>query len=70
MPPGPKLPPDVRGTMKPLADRIHEERRDRRIAATKLADEAGVHRNLIAQIECQRANPTVATLFKIATALG
>jgi transcriptional regulator with XRE-family HTH domain len=53
-----------------LAAGLARLRADRRRTLDSLAQESGVSRAFISQIESQRANPTLATLDGIAAALG
>lgn len=53
-----------------LAASVARLRADRGRTLEELADESGVSRAFISQIESQRGNPTLATLDRLATALG
>lgn len=53
-----------------LAAGVARLRATRRRTLDSLAEESGVSRAFISQIESQRANPTLATLDRIAAALG
>jgi transcriptional regulator with XRE-family HTH domain len=53
-----------------IAARIRAERAQRRWTLDELAARSGVSRRLIVQIEQADANPSLATLLKLAAALG
>ncbi len=53
-----------------LSDRIRTRRRDRRLSLDRLAALAGVSKGALVQIENGDANPSIATLCKLAAALG
>jgi transcriptional regulator with XRE-family HTH domain len=53
-----------------LAARLARLRADGQRTLEKLAEESGVSRAFISQIESQRGNPTLATLDRLAAALG
>ena len=53
-----------------VSTRIRQRRSDRRLSLDKLASLAGVSKGLLVQIESGRANPSIATLCKVAAALG
>ena len=49
---------------------MHKERRRQRLSLDSLAVASGVSKAMLSQIESGKVNPTVATLWKIAHALG
>jgi transcriptional regulator with XRE-family HTH domain len=53
-----------------LSDRLRARRRDRRLSLDRLAGLSDVSKGLLVQIENGEANPSVATLCKVAAALG
>lgn len=53
-----------------VSTRIRQRRSDRRLSLDRLAALAGVSKGLLVQIESGRANPSIATLCKVAAALG
>jgi transcriptional regulator with XRE-family HTH domain len=53
-----------------LSSRIRQRRSDRRLSLDRLASMAGVSKGLLVQIESGQANPSIATLCKVAAALG
>src|SRR3954452_3654231 len=53
-----------------VSTRIRQRRSDRRLSLDKLASLAGVSKGILVQIESGRANPSIATLCKVAAALG
>lgn len=53
-----------------IGSRIRTIRTMRGMSSTQLAQAAGVSRGLISQLELDRANPSIDTLRKIATALA
>lgn len=55
--------------LPPIGDRIRAERTRRGRTVRALAGEAGVSASLISQIETAKAQPSVGTLYAIATAL-
>jgi transcriptional regulator with XRE-family HTH domain/quercetin dioxygenase-like cupin family protein len=54
----------------PIGERIREERTRKGVSARSLAREIGVSASLISQIETEKSNPSVSTLYAITTALG
>src|SRR6476469_5016027 len=58
----------------PLIDvvsaRIRDWRKDKRLSLDRLAALAGVSKGMLVQIESGQANPSIATLCKVAAALG
>lgn len=66
----PCSPPDQPDSRPRLAASLARLRADRRRTLEELAEESGVSRAFISQIESQRGNPTLATLDRLATALG
>ena len=59
-----------RQLLRLLSARIRARRRDRRLSLDRLASAAGVSKGALVQIENGDANPSIATLCKIAAALG
>ena len=59
-----------RHVVKLLSERIRARRRDRRLSLDRLAVLAGVSKGALVQIEAGDANPSIATLCKLAAALG
>ena len=53
-----------------VSSRIRQRRSDRRLSLDKLASLAGVSKGMLVQIESGQANPSIATLCKVAAALG
>src|SRR5947207_6921865 len=53
-----------------VSARIRQRRGDRRLSLDALASLAGVSKGLLVQIENGQANPSIATLCKVAAALG
>ena len=53
-----------------IASRVRAERAQRRWTLDELAARSGVSRRLLVQIEHAEANPSLATLLKLAAALG
>jgi len=53
-----------------LSARIRARRRDRGLSLDRLAAAAGVSKGVLVQIENGAANPSIATLCKVAAALG
>lgn len=53
-----------------LSGRIRARRRDRRLSLDRLAALAGVSKGALVQLENGDANPSIATLCKLAAALG
>jgi len=53
-----------------IASRVRAERRQRRWTLDELAARSSVSRRLLVQIEHAEANPSLATLLKLAAALG
>ncbi len=53
-----------------LSERIRTRRRDRRLSLDRLAALADVSKGALVQIENGDANPSIATLCKLAAALG
>src|SRR2546423_15345936 len=56
--------------MSLVASRIRARREERRLSLDRLADLSQVSKGLLVQIESGRANPSIATLCKVAAALG
>jgi transcriptional regulator with XRE-family HTH domain len=53
-----------------VSTRIRGRRKDKRLSLDQLAALAGVSKGMLVQIENGQANPSIATLCKIAAALG
>jgi transcriptional regulator with XRE-family HTH domain len=53
-----------------VSGRIRDRRKDRRLSLDRLAALAGVSKGMLVQIENGQANPSIATLCKVAAALG
>src|SRR3954464_14762283 len=53
-----------------VSGRIRQKRTDRRLTLDRLSTLAGVSKGMLVQIENGQANPSIATLCKIAAALG
>jgi len=53
-----------------VSTRIRARRKDRRLSLDRLAALAGVSKGMLVQIENGQANPSIATLCKVAAALG
>lgn len=53
-----------------VSSRIRERRTDRRLSLDRLSALAGVSKGMLVQIETGQANPSIATLCKVAAALG
>jgi transcriptional regulator with XRE-family HTH domain len=54
----------------PIGERIRHERMRKGVSARGLAREIGVSASLISQIETDKSQPSVSTLYAITTALG
>jgi transcriptional regulator with XRE-family HTH domain len=54
----------------PIGERIRQERTRKGVSARELARQVGVSPSLISQIETDKSNPSVSTLYAITTALG
>src|SRR6185436_13368496 len=59
-----------RQLMDVLSGRLRARRRDRRLSLDLLAGLSDVSKGLLVQIENGEANPSIATLCKVAAALG
>src|SRR3954464_9220593 len=53
-----------------VSSRIRDRRKDRRLSLDRLAALAAVSKGMLVQIENGQANPSIATLCKVAAALG
>src|SRR6476661_1428229 len=53
-----------------VSSRIRQRRSDKRLSLDRLAALAGVSKGMLVQIESGQANPSIATLCKVAAALG
>ncbi|MDH4290023.1 MAG: XRE family transcriptional regulator [Aquincola sp.] len=62
-PPAPQEPPKVGATLAALRQR-------RGLSLDELSRQAGVSKSMLSQIERNQANPTVAVVWRLATALG
>jgi transcriptional regulator with XRE-family HTH domain len=60
----------VDSTVKTIAANVRRLRADRGLSAAGLARASGVSRATLAEVEAGRANPTVETLYGLATVLG
>ena len=49
---------------------LHKERRRRQLSLAELAASSGISKAMLSQIESDKVNPTIATMWKIAHALG
>lgn len=54
----------------PIGDTIKEIRKEKRLTLSVLADKSGVSKAMLSQIETDKVNPTVATVWKISMGLG
>ncbi len=54
----------------PIGDTIKEIRKDKHLTLGVLAEKSGVSKAMLSQIESDKVNPTIATLWKISTGLG
>lgn len=59
-----------RRTKAALARKVKDLRRARTMSQAELAEMAGIRRALVSDIERGRANPTLDSLSRIATAFG
>ena len=57
-------------TVKAIATNVRRLRAERGLSAAGLARASGVSRATLAEVEAARANPTVETLYGLATVLG
>src|SRR3954471_2186772 len=53
-----------------VSSRIRDRRRDRRLSLDRLSALTGVSKGMLVQIESGQANPSIATLCKVAAGLG
>ncbi|MCB0906946.1 MAG: helix-turn-helix transcriptional regulator [Nocardioidaceae bacterium] len=53
-----------------IGDRVRQQRAAQRWTLDRLADEAGISRRMVVNVEQGAANPSVATLLRLASALG
>lgn len=58
------------GAVPPIGERLRAERTRRGLSVRGLAREIGVSASLISQIETEKSQPSVSTLYAITTALG
>ena len=49
---------------------LHKERRRRQLSLAELAASSGISKAMLSQIESDKVNPTIATMWKIAHALN
>ncbi len=56
--------------MVPIGDTIKEIRKERGMTLSVLAEKSGVSKAMLSQIETDKVNPTVATVWKVSTGLG
>ncbi len=54
----------------PIGTTIQEIRKDRKMTLGVLSEKSGVSKAMLSQIESDKVNPTIATVWKIATGLG
>ena len=54
----------------PIGERIRQKRNGKGVSVRELARQIGVSPSLISQIETDKSNPSVSTLYAITTALG
>ncbi len=54
----------------PIGDTIREIRKSNEMTLRVLAEKSGVSKAMLSQIESDKVNPTIATLWKISTGLG
>ena len=54
----------------PIGNTIQEIRKEKRLTLGVLAEKSGVSKAMLSQIESDKVNPTIATVWKIATGLG
>ena len=54
----------------PIGDTIKEIRKEKHLTLGVLAEKSGVSKAMLSQIESDKVNPTIATLWKISTGLG
>ena len=54
----------------PIGDTIKEIRKDKHLTLGVLAEKSGVSKAMLSQIESDKVNPTIATLWKISNGLG
>jgi transcriptional regulator with XRE-family HTH domain len=59
-----------RGVLAAVAAKVEALRRERRLSLDQLSARAGVSKGMLVQIERQATNPSIATLCRIAAALG
>ena len=57
-------------TKRAFALALRRLRRKKGLTQTQLADRAGYHRNLVSLVERGEANPSLITIFDMATTLG
>lgn len=56
--------------LPPIGVNVHKERRRQQLSLDALAARSGVSKAMLSQIESGKVNPTLATMWKIAHALG
>jgi transcriptional regulator with XRE-family HTH domain len=65
-----ELPSDGGDLVATLGTRVRRLRTDRRLSLRELASTSGVSASLLSELERDRANPSIATLQRIAHSLG
>ena len=58
------------GVIEAISRRVQARRRERRLSLDQLATRSGVSKGMLVQIERAATNPSIATLCKVAAALG
>lgn len=61
---------DVQTVSEAVSRRLKRERQDQRLSLDELSRRSGVSKGMVVEIEKCTANPSIATLCKIAAALG
>lgn len=61
---------DVQTVSQAVSRRLKRERQDQRLSLDELSRRSGVSKGMVVEIEKCTANPSIATLCKIAAALG
>lgn len=62
--------PADRDVIELISRRLQAKRRERRLSLDQLSGRAGVSKGMLVQIERAATNPSIATLCKVAAALG
>ncbi len=60
----------VEKQLLPIGTTIQEIRKEKKMTLGVLAEKSGVSKAMLSQIESDKVNPTIATVWKIATGLG